>query len=128
MPHGRVPSLAYRVRVGDRRVVFGSDQTGADERFVEFAQGADVLVMHLTLAETADAGLHLHARPSRVGEVVGAANVDRLVLSHLGGAPENHPRASQFALTDLVSNVEIVRRAYDGTITVAEDLLCIAVD
>lgn len=130
VPHADAPSLAYRVTVGDKRIVFGSDQTGADERFVEFAGDADLLVMHLAITEDAEVGAlaNLHARPSRVGEVAQAANVGRLVLSHVGAMPEWHPRASDYPLSDIESSVNVVRRGYDGAITVAEDLICIPVN
>lgn len=47
IPHGNIPTLAYRVQTRDASVVFSSDQTGTNPRFVEFAKGASVLVIHL---------------------------------------------------------------------------------
>lgn len=41
VPHGNTPSLAYRIRIGDRTVVFGSDQNGSDPRFSSFAADAE---------------------------------------------------------------------------------------
>lgn len=45
-----IPALAYRINVGDRALVFGTDQTGTDPRFAEFARGADLLVLHMTIS------------------------------------------------------------------------------
>ena len=50
IPHGNIPTLAYRVQTRDVSVVFSSDQTGTNPRFIEFAKGANILVMHLAIA------------------------------------------------------------------------------
>jgi hypothetical protein len=58
IPHGNMPTLAYRVQTGNLSVVFSSDQNGTDPKFVEFAKGANVLIMHLAIAPGADVPLH----------------------------------------------------------------------
>jgi len=68
IPHGNLPTLAYRVQTRDVSVVFSSDQTGTNPRFVEFAKGANVLIMHLNIA--AGATSPLHASPAVVGGTV----------------------------------------------------------
>jgi hypothetical protein len=50
IPHGNMPTLAYRVKVRDMSIVFSSDQTGTNPRFVDFARGANILIMHLAVA------------------------------------------------------------------------------
>jgi len=118
VPHGIVPTLAYRVRLGDRVVVFASDQNGSDDSFSAFARHADVLVMHMVIPEDADvAGRSLHAPPSRIGEIAAASEARTLVLSHFMAR----------SLRDLEHNVALVRAGYEGRIVVAEDLLCIPV-
>jgi ribonuclease BN (tRNA processing enzyme) len=82
IPHGNLPALAYRVQTRDVSVVFSSDQTGTNPRFVEFAKGANVLVMHLNIA--AGATSPLHASPAVVGRVAQDAGVGRLIVSHIG--------------------------------------------
>ena len=42
IPHGNIPTLAYRVQTRDLSIVFSSDQNGTDPKFVEFAKGANV--------------------------------------------------------------------------------------
>jgi len=119
VPHGIVPAIAYRVRVGDKVLVFASDQNGSVEEFADFARGADVLVMHLVVPENADRlGRALHATPSRIGEIAAAAAPDRLVLSHFMAR----------SLRNLEENVQLVRQRYRGEIAVADDLLCFDVD
>ena len=67
IPHGNLPTLAYRVQTRDVAIVFSSDQTGTNPKFIEFAHGANVLVMHLTI--DAGASSALHASPAVVGRV-----------------------------------------------------------
>jgi ribonuclease BN (tRNA processing enzyme) len=109
VPHGNVPTLAYRIEAGGATVVLGSDQTGTDPRFVGFARGADVLVMHLTIG--AGERSPLHAAPDVVGRVARDAAPRRLVLSHIG----------QF---DLAAAVADVKKSYTGPVTAAVDLQC----
>ena len=112
VPHGNIPSLAYKVQTPAATVVFGSDQTGTNPRFIEFAQRADVLVLHLMIGvgETNP----LHASPFVVGQVARDANPRRLVLSHIG----------QF---DLAKAVMEVQKLYSGPVIVGADLQCVPV-
>ena len=109
VPHGDIPTLAYRIRVGNRAIVFGSDQTGTDPRFAEFARGADLLVLHMTGG--VGAGSPLHAAPDVVGRVARDAKPVRLILSHLDSGN------SDAAVTE-------VKRHYEGPLTMATDLQC----
>jgi ribonuclease BN (tRNA processing enzyme) len=110
IPHGNMPTLAYRVKVRDVSVVFSSDQTGTDPKFVDFAKGANVLIMHLALA----AGIKnhpLHAAPDVVGRLAQEAGVGRLIISHVG-------------IFDLNAALAEVKKAYTGPLTVGADLQC----
>jgi ribonuclease BN (tRNA processing enzyme) len=109
VPHGNIPTLAYRVGFGDRAIVFGTDQTGTDPRFAEFARGADLLVLHMTVG----VGVNnpLHAAPDVVGRVASDAKPARLILSHLD--PGN-----------LDAAVAEVKKHYTGRLTIAADLQC----
>ena len=128
VPHGNVPSIAYRIRAGDRTIVFGSDQTGSDERFTSFAAGADALIMHFGLSARApDPIAQLHARPAAVGQVAHRAKAKRLVLSHLMHAPSTVRTPEWFSLFDLGQAVGEVRRHFSGQIDTAVDLQCIPI-
>ena len=109
VPHGNVPTIAYTVQAGGATVVFGSDQTGTNPKFVELARAADLLVMHLTIGagETSP----LHAPPAVVGQVARDAGARRLVLSHIGQL-------------ELDAAVAEVKKYYPGPVTVAADLQC----
>jgi ribonuclease BN (tRNA processing enzyme) len=116
VPHGIVPTLAFRIASQNRVVVFGSDQTGADPAFTEFARDADLLVMHLAIPEDADPiAQRLHATPRTLGAIAQSAEPDRLLLSHLMSR----------SLRAIDASVSIVGRYYKGEILVAEDLMCI---
>jgi ribonuclease BN (tRNA processing enzyme) len=109
IPHGSLPTLAYRVKTRDLSIVFSSDQTGTNPRFTEFAKGANVLIMHLTIA--AGATSPLHASPAVVGRVAQDAGVGRLIVSHIG----------QF---DLDTAIAELKKFYTGPLTVGADLQC----
>jgi ribonuclease BN (tRNA processing enzyme) len=120
---GTTPSVAYRVQLGDRSVVFSSDQNGTDDRFVEFAAGADVLVMHFAVSEQ-NAGL-IHAPPRVVGRIARDARVGRLVLSHVIDPPLGYPTAANFSGPMLEESVAVVEGLYSGPVEVATDLQCV---
>ena len=116
VPHGIVPALAFKLRVGDTRIVFASDQNGSNPDFVDFAKSVDLLVMHMVVPENATGvAARLHARPSTIGEVAAAAAPAQLLLSHFMAR----------SLRDLSGNVGLVREAYKGKVHVADDLVCI---
>jgi ribonuclease BN (tRNA processing enzyme) len=110
IPHGNMSTLACRVKVRNVSIVFSSDQMGTDPKFVEFAKGANVLIMHLALA----AGVKnhpLHAAPDVVGRIAQRAGVGRLIVSHIG-------------LFDLDAALADLKTAYTGPLTVGADLQC----
>jgi ribonuclease BN (tRNA processing enzyme) len=109
IPHGDIPALAYRVQTQNKSIVFSTDQNGTNPSFVEFARGADVLVMHMAIA--AGATSPLHAAPAVVGRIARDAHVGRLVVSHIG----------QF---DLDAAIADVKNVYSGPLTVGADLQC----
>lgn len=91
-------------------IVFSSDQMGTDRKFVDFARGADILIMHLALA----AGVKnhpLHAGPDVVGRVAQEAGIGRLIVSHIG-------------IFDLDAALADLKKTYTGPLTVGADLQC----
>jgi ribonuclease BN (tRNA processing enzyme) len=111
IPHGNLPALAYRVQTQGMSVVFSSDQNGTDPKFVDFAKGANLLVMHLA---TNMEGNPLHASPAVVGRIAQAAGVKRLIVSHLGAF-------------DLDPAIAELKASYKGPLTIGADLQCTAV-
>lgn len=109
IPHGNMPTLAYRVETRGGSVVFSSDQNGTNPKFVDFAKNADLLIMHLAIA--AGATSPLHAAPAVVGRIAQEAHVGRLIVSHIG----------QF---DLDAAIAELKSAYTGPLTIGADLQC----
>jgi len=109
IPHGNLPALAYRVKTRDTSVVFSTDQNGTNPKFVDFAKGANVLVMHMAIA--AGATSPLHAAPAVVGRIAREANVGRLIVSHIGRY-------------DLDAALAELKTTYTGPLTVGADLQC----
>ena len=117
VPHGIVPALAYRIRIGDKSIVFASDQNGSKEDFIDFAKNANLLVMHMPVPEgITGSGRQLHAPPSVIGDIAAKADVEKLVLSHFMAR----------SLRGLDENVSIIRSRYNGPIHISNDLDCIA--
>jgi ribonuclease BN (tRNA processing enzyme) len=109
IPHGPMPTLAYRVRTRDVSVVFSSDQTGTNPAFVDFAMGANVLIMHFMVG--AGGTSPLHAAPAVIGRIAHDATVGRLILSHIG----------RFDLDPAIAEL---KKFYTGPLTVGADLQC----
>ncbi len=109
IPHGNMPTLAYRVQTGNVSVVFSSDQNGTDPKFAEFAKGANVLIMHLAIAPGVETPLH--ATPAVVGRIAQEAGVGQLIVSHIG-------------LFNLDAAIADLRQFYTGPLTVGADMQC----
>ena len=110
IPHGNMQTLAYRVNVRNMSIVFSSDQTGIGSKFVEFAKGANILIMHLAHG----AGVKnnpLHAGPDLVGRIAQEAGIGRLIVSHIG-------------IFDLDAALAELKKSYTGPLTVGADLQC----
>jgi ribonuclease BN (tRNA processing enzyme) len=109
IPHGSLPTLAYRVETQGVTVVFSSDQNGTNPRFPDFAKGADILVMHLAIG--VGANNPNQALPAVVGSIAQSASPKRLILSHIGNF-------------DLNAAVADVKKNYSGSLTIGADLQC----
>ena len=110
IPHANIPTLAYRVLTHGVSVVFSSDQNGSNPRFVDFAKGANALIMHLAIAASAPPS-PLHAAPAVVGRIAQEAKVGRLIVSHIG----------EYTLEPTIADV---KKAYTGPLTIGADLQC----
>jgi ribonuclease BN (tRNA processing enzyme) len=116
VPHGPVPTLAYRVRIGTKSIVFSGDQNGSSEAFIDFARGTDVLVMHMPVPEgISGVARKLHAPPSVIGDIATATGTGKLVLSHFMAR----------SLENIKQNLEEVRSRYNGPVVSSNDLECV---
>jgi len=119
VPHGDVPTLSYRIDIGQTSIAFTSDQNGSDPSYNDFVRDVDLLVIHLAAAEDVVGRIaELHAKPSVWGQMATAANAAHTVVSHISTASSEV----------LAGSLQIVRDNYDGMLTVAEDLMCVELD
>lgn len=115
IPHGDVPTLAFRIEGKHGTIVVSADQNGSRAGFVDFAKGADILVMPAAIDDDADQGSKfLHAPPTVVGKLAGAIHPTMLVLNHFMGK----------SLKDKDGNVQIIQQYYHGPIAEGRDLSC----
>ena len=116
VPHGPVPALAYRIRIGQRSVVFSGDQNGSSDAFIDFARGTDVLVMHMPVPENiSGVGRKLHAPPSLIGKIAAETGARKLLLSHFMAR----------SLENREENLQQIRSRFSGTLVSAVDLDCV---
>lgn len=117
--HGVVPALAFRVRIGPTLLVFAGDQDGQSGELDEFASGADALVLHMPIPETATGiASRLHARPSALGQLAESASAKFVIVSHL----------MQRSTVDLDANLRSLKSRYNGKVQVASDLACYTIN
>ncbi|MGF1749897.1 MULTISPECIES: MBL fold metallo-hydrolase [Vibrio] len=113
IPHGDVPTLAYRIESNEGVIVISADQNGSNPAFLDFAKGADILVMPMAIHEEADAiSAFMHATPSVVGQIAAEVNPKLLILNHWMGLGLKRKKES----------VAIVKKYYNGKIFSARDL------
>jgi ribonuclease BN (tRNA processing enzyme) len=95
VPH-YVPSYAIELTSGDgRRMVFSAD-CGPNDELVEFARGAQLLLIEATLTEP-DLEDHAHLTAEEAGEIGRRAGVERLLVTHFSadlGAEQVRARAA----------------------------------
>jgi ribonuclease BN (tRNA processing enzyme) len=124
--HGPVPAVAFRVEYKGYSIVYSGD-TGTkgfgpnhlgQGNMTKISRGADILIYDTAVMEMGDAPPNplfhiLHTQPSLIAGVAIAANVKKLVLSHL--TPVTSPR---------VEEVEAIIEGagFEGKIKAAKDL------
>jgi ribonuclease BN (tRNA processing enzyme) len=113
--HGGFPSLAWRVEIGGKAIVFSGDTNGEAAGLRQLAANADLFVAHNAVPEgVTGVERNLHMPPSVIGEIAAEAHVKHLVLSHrmlrtLG--KENQTQSE-------------IEKKFSGPVTFANDLDC----
>ncbi len=85
-----------------------------------------MLVIHMSSTEESTGVIaELHAKPSAWGQMATAADVGRVVVSHIStSSAANDPFSPQI----LTRSLAILRENFSGPVTVGEDLMCIDVN
>ena len=114
--HGNVPSLAYKVTIDGKSIVFSGDTSAITDNLITLSEDADILVAHHAIPEHAQgAARNLHMIPSRIGQIALKSGVKKVVLSHRMQRTVNHEKHS----------LSLIRNAFKGELIWAEDLLMI---
>jgi ribonuclease BN (tRNA processing enzyme) len=112
VPHGMMPSVAYRVDCGDDSFAYSGDISGSTASFVALAKNASMLIHDLALPERDVPHGNLHAKPSAVGRTAQESGVKTLLVTHFMPAIEG----------EIDDAINIIRHEYTGKIEVASDL------
>ncbi len=116
--HGGFPSLAWRIEIGGKSIVFSGDTNGSGG-LVDLAANADLFIAHNAVPEgVTGVERNLHMPPSVIGQIAGDAHVKHLVLSH---------RMLRTLGKEAATTAEI-RKRYTGPLDFANDLDCFAVN
>jgi ribonuclease BN (tRNA processing enzyme) len=109
--HGPIASVAWRIEAAGCSLVFAGDTSNRSGSLQRIARGADVLVAHNPVPESArGAAVNLHMRPSAIGRVASEAGVGQLILSH---------RMTR-SLGREAETLAQIRRHYAGPVSFAE--------
>ncbi len=116
--HGPVPALGYVIEVGDKSFVITGDQSALSERFLADLTGSKptILFAHHVINGEAGQPVGLHRTPAQIGELAGALEPGRLVLTH------NMDRS----LVPIADSLSAIGETYSGDVSVAMDLDCYA--
>jgi ribonuclease BN (tRNA processing enzyme) len=122
--HGPVPSVAFRIEYKGQSIVYSGDTgtKGGKANMINLSHGADLLIYDTAISETLPANpiFHvLHTQPGLIGEVAAAANVKKLVLSHITPVTETR-------LHEVKDGIKAA--GYAGKIKVAKDLKVLNLD
>ena len=119
MSQGEWPSLGYRVEAEGKTITISGDAVDCPG-LQKLAREADLLLQccYLASEEIVDGDLrliadHVLASSSMVGKIATKAGVGKLVLNHIKEKP----------LEMLRSMAEDIRRDYDGTVVIGDDLM-----
>ena len=81
VPHF-IPTYAVEISGPSGRFTFGADHAPCEE-IVDFARGAELLLLEATLPRPERGGFRGHLTPGEAGEHAARAGVGRLVLTHI---------------------------------------------
>jgi len=112
--HGIVPSLAYRIDIEGKSIVFSGDTAAKKETLTKLADNADLLIAHHAIPQIGFNGItELHMKPSRIAQVASESKVKTLLLSHRMDRTLGYEEKTQ----------EIISKKYKEKIIWAEDLM-----
>lgn len=114
VPHGQVPSLAWRVETHGCVITFSGDTSNADKTLEILADGSDLLIAHNAAQENEPDRVArlLHMMPSEIGRIASTAKVKKLVLSHRMLRTLGKEKQTSAA----------IKQSFNGSVQFADDL------
>lgn len=113
--HGGEPSLAWRVEVGGKIVVFTGNLSNRKDVMWRFAKGADALVIHHAIPENARGAVReRHVTPSQIGRIAQRAGARMVLLGNRAPRTQGLESISRAAL----------EAHYRGPLLFANELEC----
>ncbi|WP_158773477.1 MBL fold metallo-hydrolase [Cobetia sp. L2A1] len=115
IPHGDVPNLAYRIETSAGTIVISADQNGTNPYFIDFAKGADTLVLPAAITEGADShSKFIHGSPTEMGKLAAAIQPKVVILNHFMGK----------SLREQDQVIKDFKKYYSGVVYASRDLSC----
>jgi len=119
VPHGPIPTLAWKVMVNGCTVVFSGDTSDADNALASFARNADLLVLHNAIPDNASStAKNLHMTPTQLIDIAKQSKAKRILLSHI-------MKRSEAGLSALTEAITVVA---PGRVYAAEELMNITLE
>ncbi len=113
--HGGVPSLAWRVEIGEVSLVFAGGFSNQKSVIAKFAEGVDALIVHHAVLDSARGAVReYYATPSELGRIAAEANVRMMILGH---------RTTRTLGMESISR-EFIEKHYQGPLIFADELEC----
>ncbi len=106
LDHGSMANLGYRIEAEDKVVVYTGD-TERGDGLLNLAKAANILISECSFTDSQSEAAHM--APSRLGQLAQAAEVEKLVITHL------------YPSTDPAEVERGVRGHYDGEVVMAKD-------
>lgn len=105
---GNIPSLAWRVYIGETTIVFAGEFSNQRDIVAEFAQDADALVVSHRLPSGARGlPLDFYVTPEEIGRIAAKAGVRHLLLGSRGWRTFGRENATQEAIATAFSGSQL---------------------
>lgn len=100
-------SISLKIKDNDKNTLVYSGDTAYFPALAQFAQHADLLILECSFPEPVPG----HLNPPDVGKIAQAAGIKHLVITHL------------YPICDMKDIITPIEKRFNGTITIAEDLI-----
>jgi len=119
VPHGPIPTLAWKVIANGCSIVFSGDTNDANNALSAFAENADLLILHNAIPDNAgNAAKSLHMTPTQLIRIAKDSKAKQVLVSHI-------MRRSEVGLDALIEAMTVVA---PGRVYAAKELMNITLE